>query len=134
MKLQNEQNKPVDIGNYNLGNLFYEFLIYYGFKFDPKENIVDPKGIYKNIDIFGRNYFAQHTDLIIIDPLNPFNNVAKSCSQFCNIKLIFIICFNSLQEGCECGCHYNQIGENYDNLNEVHCFLKRLFKCVQRYE
>ena len=135
LKLQKENdNNPLNIGVNNLGHLFYEFLKYYGFAFNPMENIVDPKDVYKNNQFIGRNFFAPHSDLIIIDPLNPFNNVAKSCSQFCNIKLIFIICFNSLQEGCECGCHYNQIGENYDNLNEVHCFLKRLFKCVQRYE
>ena len=132
MKLQNEQNKPVDIGNYNLGNLFYEFLIYYGFKFDPKENIVDPKGIYKNIDIFGRNYFAQHTDLIIIDPLNHNNNVAKNTRQFKNIKLAFTLGAYAAKEQCECGCHY-ETEYLSDSMKNEHCILKRIFNAVKRY-
>ena len=132
MKLQNEQNKPVDIGNYNLGHLFYEFLIYYGFKFDPKENIVDPKGIYKNIDIFGRNYFAQHTDLIIIDPLNHNNNVAKNTRQFKNIKLAFTLGAYAAKEQCECGCHY-ETEYLSDSMKNEHCILKRIFNAVKRY-
>ena len=75
-----------------------------------------------------------HTpDLIIIDPLNSYNNVAKSCLQFFNIKMSFIICLMALQEDCECGCHFNQLGENYNNLKEEHCFLKRIFNSVKRF-
>ena len=138
--LKNQRLSGTDISpgenNCNLGRLFFGFIQFYSIFFKSSKVIINISDD-NNMNAF--NEFEFHnmgfsSDLIIIDPLNPFNNVAKSCSQFCNIKLIFIICFNSLQEGCECGCHYNQIGENYDNLNEVHCFLKRLFKCVQRYE
>ena len=132
MKLQKEQNKPLNIGNYNLGHLFFEFLLYYGFNFDPKENIVDPKNIYKNIDIFGRNYFAQHTDLIIIDPLNHSNNVAKNTRQFKNIKLAFTLAAYAAKEECECGCHYET--EYFTETTKIeHCILKRIFSAVKRY-
>ena len=115
-----------------MGHLFYEFLIYYGFNFDPKENIVDPKGIYNNIDIFGRNYFAQHTDLIIIDPLNHSNNVAKNTRQFKNIKLAFTLATIAAREQCECGCHYET--ECFIDCQKVeHCMLKRIFNAVKRY-
>ena len=46
LKMQKEQGKQLLIGNTNLGNLFYEFLIYYGYNFDPKDSIIDPNGIY----------------------------------------------------------------------------------------
>jgi DNA polymerase sigma len=122
----------LNIDNYNLGNLFYEFLVYYGFNFDPKENIVDPKGIYKNMDIFGRSYFAQHTDLIIIDPLNHNNNVAKNTRQFKNIKLAFTLGAIAAREQCECGCHY-EIECFTDCMKTEHCILKRIFNAVKRY-
>ena len=86
LKLQKEKdNNPLNIGTYNLGHLFYEFLRYYGFVFNPLENIVDPKDIYKNNVFIGRNFFAPHSDLIIVDPLNHSNNVAKNTRQFKNL-------------------------------------------------
>ena len=124
--------------NTNLGKLFYGFIQFYSFFFESNKIIINTNDDNNNnINIFNEYDFhnlGYSSNLIIIDPLNNFNNVAKSCVQFCNIKLIFIICLNTLQEGCECGCHYNEIGENYDNVNEVHCFLERIFKAVQRYE
>ena len=33
-----KDNNPLNIGTYNLGHLFYEFLRYYGFVFNPLEN------------------------------------------------------------------------------------------------
>ena len=132
LKLQKEQNKPYNIGDYNLGHLFYEFLIYYGFSFDPKENIVDPKEIYKNMDnIFSRSFFP-HSDLIIIDPLNHSNNVGKNTRQFNNIKLAFSLAALAAREQCECGCHYET--ESYTECTKIeHCILKRIFNAVKRY-
>ena len=129
--MQKEQNKPINIGDNNLGQLFYEFLIYYGFTFDPKENIVDPKEIYKNRDNFGRAIFGQHIDLIIIDPLNHSNNVAKNTRQFQFIKLAFSLGAIAASEPCECGCHYEN--ECYtDGMKIEHCILKRIFNAVKR--
>ena len=85
----------------NLGHLFYEFLIYYGFYFDPKENIVDLKEIYKNIDILERTFNKQHNDLIIIDPLNSTNNVAKNTILFPFIKLSFSLGTKAAIEKCK---------------------------------
>ena len=107
-------------------------MVYYGFRFDPKENIVDPKGVYNNIDSFGRAFFAQYTDLIIIDPLNANNNVAKSCYHFLGVKMAFIISLSAISEDCECGCHYCDNNEEYSTLHVEHCFLKRIFHAVKR--
>ena len=129
---QKEQGKPLLIGNNNLGNLFYEFLIYYGYNFDPKDSIIDPNGIYKNLDIFDRGFFAKYSDLIIIDPLNPNNNVAKNTRQFKNIQLAFTIAAIAAKEECECGCHYETEYLN-DYMKMEHCILKRIFNAVKRY-
>ncbi len=46
----------------------------------------------------------------------------------------FIICIITLKEDCECGCHYTGNGEAYNNLNTDHCFLKRIFNSVKRFQ
>ena len=67
----------------NVGKLFYEFLIFYGMQFNPKENIVDPSNVLEgeNAEIFDRSFFSTSSDLIIIDPLNSSNNVGKNTRQ-----------------------------------------------------
>ena len=47
--------------------------------------------------------------------------------------MAFVLCLMTLKEDCECGCHYNESGENYNNLEVEHCFLKRIFNRVKRY-
>ena len=107
-------------------------MVYYGFRFDPKENIVDPKGVYNNIDSFGRAFFAQYTDLIIIDPLNHSNNVAKNTREFKNIILAFKLGVIASEEQCECGCHYQS--EIFTDCMKIeHCILKRIFNAVKRH-
>ena len=127
LKLQKKQDKPLNIGNYNLGQLFYEFLVYYGFNFDPKENIIDPKGVYNS-----NESFAQHTNLIIIDPLNYNNNVARNTREFKLIKLAFSLGAIAAREQCECGCHYETDILN-DCMKMEHCVLKRIFNAVKRH-
>lgn len=132
LKLQKEKdNNPLNIGTYNLGHLFYEFLRYYGFVFNPLENIVDPKDIYKNNVFIGRNFFAPHSDLIIVDPLNHSNNVAKNTRQFDKIKLAFSLGALAAREQCECGCHFEKEGFS-DYMKTEHCLLKRIFNSVKR--
>jgi DNA polymerase sigma len=127
-----EHNNPLNIGTCNLGHLFYEFLKYYGFAFNPLENIVDPKDIYKNSPFIARSLFAPHSDLIIIDPLNHSNNVGKNTRQFNNIKLAFSLAAFAAREQCECGCHYET--ESYTECTKIeHCILKRVFNAVKRY-
>ena len=133
LKLQKEEdNNPLNIGTYNLGHLFYEFLKYYGFTFNPMENIVDPKDIYKNNSTFiARGLFAPHSDLIIVDPLNHNNNVAKNTRQFDKIKLAFSLGALAAREQCECGCHFEKEGYS-DYMKIEHCLLKRILNAVKR--
>ena len=139
--LQKQKNTCIDISpgenNSNLGKLFFEFIKFYAIFFESNKviiNINDNSNNNRNIyNEFDYNNMGHTPDLIIVDPLNHYNNVAKSCLQFFNIKMSFIICLMTLQEDCECGCHFNQLGENYDNLKEEHCFLKRIFNSVKRF-
>ena len=89
--MKKEQGQVISINN--VGKLFYEFLVFYSMQFNPKENIVDPNGLLEgeNAEIFDRSYFMNQSDLIIIDPLNLSNNVAKNTRQFDNIRLAFSI-------------------------------------------
>ncbi len=133
LKLQKEEdNNPLNIGTYNLGHLFYEFLKYYGLVFNPMENIVDPTDVYKNSSPFiARSLFSQHSDLIIVDPLNHNNNVAKNTRQFDKIKLAFSLGALAAREQCECGCHFEKEGYS-DYMKSEHCLLKRIFNAVKR--
>jgi DNA polymerase sigma len=133
LKLQKEEdNNPLNIGTYNLGHLFYEFLKYYGLVFNPMENIVDPKDVYKNSSTFiARSFFSQYSDLIIVDPLNHNNNVAKNTRQFDKIKLAFSLGALAAREQCECGCHFEKEGYS-DYMKIEHCLLKRIFNAVKR--
>jgi non-canonical poly(A) RNA polymerase PAPD5/7 len=139
--LQKQKSTGIDISpgdnNCNLGKLFFEFIKFYAIFFESNKviiNLNDNSNNNRNIyNEFEYNNMGHTPDLIIVDPLNHYNNVAKSCLQFFNIKMSFIICLMTLQEDCECGCHFNQLGENYDNLKEEHCFLKRIFNSVKRF-
>ena len=121
----------MNIGTYNLGHLFYEFLKYFGLNFIPQENIVDPMGIYQNSPFIGRSFFSPHSDLIIIDPLNHSNNVAKNTRQFDKIQFSFSLGVFAAREQCECGCHFEKEGYS-DYMKIEHCLLKRIFNAVKR--
>ena len=136
--LQKQKTSGIDISpgeNYcNLGKLFFDFIKFYAIFFESNKviiNINDDNNL-NNYNEYDFHNMGHSYDLIIVDPLNKYNNVAKSCLQFFNIKMSFIICLMTLQEDCICGCHYSQLGENNDNHKEKHCFLKRLFNCVKR--
>ena len=127
-----EKEKGNDISINNLGNLFYDFLHYYGEIFDPRNGIIDINNI-NDKSIFNRyQYQIRNGDLVIVDPLNINNNVGKNTRQFGNIKLAFRIGFITAKENCECGCHYQ-----YDRLclkedGNEHNILKRIFNSVRR--
>ena len=137
---QKQKASGIDISpgenNNNLGKLFYEFIQYYAIFFETNKEIICLNNGLNNkvFNEFDFPNIGHSLELIIVDPLNRFNNVAKSCQQFFNIKMSFIICLKTLLDDCECGCHYNQIGEKYDNLQVEHCFLKRIFNNVKRFE
>ena len=117
----------------NLGHLFYDFLYFYSFEFEFGKNIIYIKNTSNDIDDLKYQNISLGTKLIIIDPLNPSNNVAKSCFQNMGIKMAFIISLKSLLEDCECGCHYLFENKEYNNFTVEHCFLKRIFNAVKRY-
>lgn len=74
----------------NISQQLYDLILYYGFNFENKYF-----GI--GFGIKCRICYIQILDqigdeideLIILDPLNPRNNVSKSCYQFQNIKKMF---------------------------------------------
>ena len=134
LQTQKSLGNDISIKENNLGKLFYDFVNHYGLKFDPSKFIIcAKKSEYEENNINFQN-IQIGSELVIIDPLNTFNNVAKTCFQFFNIKMSFIICIITLKEDCECGCHYTGNGEAYNNLNTDHCFLKRIFNSVKRFQ
>ena len=135
LQTQKKIGKDISNNENNLGRLFYDFVNHYGLKFEPSKYIIYAR---TNEDEDSEDFTIQNIqigcELVIIDPLNISNNVAKSCFQFFNIKMSFIICIITLKEDCECGCHYMGPGEAYNNLNADHCFLKRIFNSVKRFQ
>ena len=116
-----------------LGETFLNVLGHYGIFFDFNKYIIITYPI--NNDIEKDNNLFQFNsnshELIIVDPLNKNNNVAKSTFQFMNIKMAFMIAYMVAKEDCECGCHY--LGIQNKLFNTEHCILKRIFNSVKRF-
>ncbi|MCQ2819826.1 MAG: nucleotidyltransferase domain-containing protein [archaeon] len=122
-----------------LGETFLNFLGHYGIYFDYQKYIImtyppdrNAAGLFNlpGTDALFQLGPSTH-DLIIVDPLNSQNNVARSTFQFMNIKMAFMISYMVAKEDCECGCHYD-IAQNKRNEME-HCILKRIFLSVKRF-
>ena len=135
LKQQSFSGIDISLGenNSNLGFLFFNFLQFYSFEFEFGKNIIYIKDTMNDLDDLKYQNISLGSRLIIIDPLNPNNNVAKSCYQSMGIKMAFIISLKSLYEDCECGCHYSDDNKEYNNTSVEHCFLKRIFNAVKRY-
>ena len=137
LKQQETIGKEVNIDS--LGVLFYDFLYYYGFTFDPSKAMIDIDGYISNNNtnngiITPFHMQMMNGELVIVDPLNNHNNVGKNTRQFNMIKLAFTIAYICAKECCECGCHY-QYGEYYKGEEMVeHCLLKRIFNSVKRFD
>ena len=121
-----------------VGEMFIQILEHYGIKFDYQRFYIKacaPKDFDNDTGMNmqeGQFFFDQGMhDLIIIDPLNHQNNVAKSTFQFMNIKMAFMIAFMVAKEDCECGCHYDILQNKM--LGMEHCILKRIFNSVKRF-
>ena len=56
LKLQIENGKNISIDNGNLGRLFYEFLLFYGMKFNPNNNIIDTHNKIEQMPFFDRQF------------------------------------------------------------------------------
>ena len=130
--LQKQNKINTNNNNNDLGGLFFDIIYFYAIVFNCKEKIyVKLKD--EDEDINNDNNINLNTQLIIIDPLNPNNNVSKSCFQYINVKMTFLLCYKSFKEDCECGCHYTGEGNEYNNLDIPHNFLKRMFSVVNRF-
>ena len=121
-----------------IGNTFYGFLLHYGIKFDfNKYAIITYKINEINAALSDKetnlNIGQNAHELMIVDPLNNKNNVAKTNYQFMNLKMAFMIAFMVTKEDCECGCHYGKAA--YENLlcSTEHSYLKRMLNAVKRF-
>ena len=123
----------ISINDNNLGQLFYDFIHFYSIEYEFNKSIIYVKNNMSDLDDLKYQNIQHSSGLIIIDPLNCENNVAKSCFQYLGIRMAFIVSLKALLEDCECGCHYNDNNGEYNNLQVEHCFLKRIFNAVKRF-
>lgn len=110
--LKYKKNQGEDISKNNLGKLFFELLLFYKIK----ENIKKPLIINGN-DIIN-DEFKNKSGFIIVDPLNPFNNVAKKVEDFNNsdkILGIFDVAIKSLLDTMKKYIS-NSNGQNINNI------------------
>ena len=120
-----------------IGETFLNVLGHHGIFFDYNNYviiiyIVNEKG--DGGDKENTYQFIPNTHkLIIVDPLNKQNNVAKSTFQFMNIKMGFLIAFMVAKEDCECGCDYEYLKNDRD-MEHGHCILKRIFNSIKRFK
>ena len=119
-----------------LGETFLNVLGHYGIFFDYNNYVIITYLVDESNDTSDRDnsfsFVPNSHELIIVDPLNKHNNVAKSTFQFMNIKMGFLIAFMVAKEDCECGCHYGCMQNKLDKTE--HCILKRIFNSIKRFK
>ena len=127
--LKFEKNNGKNINIDNIGNLFYDFLFFYGGR--KNTNYLD-----MNIEISQKQKITSYNNeqFFIIDPLNNENNVAKASYKYIEVKLIFLIALHILNEPCFCQCHYikNDDEEKNIDLNIQHNYLNKIFFGLKR--
>ena len=123
--LEYQKLKKKEISKDKIGDLFYDFLFFYGGRMDT--NHVDINNINNNMKINKTPF------IFISDPLNNKNNVAKASFKFIEVKFIFLVALQILNEPCFCSCHYNK-NKNNDNIinNDEHNFLNKIFYGIKR--
>ena len=129
--LKLKQKEGEDISLKNLGKLFCELLLFYGSKYNTNEPIdvnENDKNLIKNMHITNSN----NNGLVIIDPLNVYNNVAKNMRQFINIRFALSIAIVCINESCECGCHYQYEGLCIKEEGCEHNLLNNIFHSIKR--
>lgn len=75
----------------SVARIFTQFLFYFGKIFDHKLHIINEYG-----QILNQINFS--SILVILDPLNPSNNIGKSTFNFESIKREFSIAYDRLME------------------------------------
>ena len=133
----------IDSDKYNensptlIGETFLNVLGHYGIFFDYNNYVIITYPIreknYPSDKELTYQFIPNTHELIIVDPLNKTNNVAKSTFQFMNIKMGFLIAFMVAKEDCECGCHYEYL-KNSRDMEHGHCILKRIFNSIKRFK
>ena len=120
--LEYQKKMKKEINKDNVGSLFYEFLFFYGGRMDT--NYIDINNINNSMKI-NKNPF-----IYILDPLNNENNVGKTSFKYMEIKFIFLIALQILNEPCFCQCHYNKKDNTKDK--EEHNLLNKIFFGIKR--
>ena len=120
--LEYQKRKKKEINKDKIGQLFYDFLFFYGGRMDT--NHIDINNINTNMKVNKTPF------IFIADPLNNKNNVAKASYKYIEVKFIFLIALQILNEPCFCSCHYNK-KDNEEN-NEEHNFLNKIFFGIKR--
>ena len=128
--LKKKQRENQDISYKNLGKLFYELLSFYSnYKSnDPIDVSGNDRKIIEKIHLINGN----ENGLVIIDPLNIYNNVAKNMRQFINIRFALNIAIVCMDESCECGCHYQHEGLCIKEEGCEHNLLNNIFNSIKR--
>ena len=121
-----------------IGKTFYGFLLHYGIKFDFNKYAIITYKINEintamNEKEANLNLSQNAHELMIVDPLNNKNNVARENFQFMNLKMAFMIAFMVTKEDCECGCHYGKAVNENSLCSTEHSYLKRMFNAVKRF-
>ena len=123
LKIQKRMNRNIDKDK--IGELFYDFLFYYGGRKDS--NFIDISNI--------KNYNENKNNnclVYISDPLDKNNNVSKSSFKFIEVKFIFLMSLQILSEPCFCQCHYNKKLDLNLNSNLEHNYLNKIFFGLKR--
>ena len=121
-----------DISMNNLGKLFYDILYYYGNDYEIHNPIIIDENVDYQKILFFHQFQLFKEEIILVDPLNISNNVAKNTRQYKNIQLAFKIAYISFLESCECGCHFQYDGINIKEEGCGHNLLQRIFNDVKR--
>ena len=120
LEYQKQNNKNINIDN--IGELFYNFLFFYGGRKDTN---------YIDLNNKKKSTFSNNCLVYITDPLNANNNVAKTSYKYIEVKLIFLISLQIINEPCYCQCHYIQNSNSNDN-NIEHNYLNKIFFGLKR--
>ena len=116
-----------------LGETFLNVIGHYGIFFDYSKFVIICYPLNdRSTEEIVYNFPSNSHELIIIDPLNKHNNVAKSTFMYMNVKMAFMIAFMVAKEECECSCHYGAL-QNKVNATQ-HFVLKRIFNSVKRFK
>ena len=127
--LENQKKINKNIGKESIGDLFYNFLFFYGGRKDTS---------YIDLNNINKNVISNNCLVYILDPLNSNNNVAKASYKFIEVKFIFLLALQIINEPCYCQCHYIEKNEeNKDNninddYNIEHNYLNKIFFGLKR--